>query len=347
MSIILDGENCWEYYPNGGVEFLRGLYRRILQHPKITPVRVSDYLARHPATERLGHLFAGSWIQHNFAIWIGQPDCNRAWDLLHQTRQHLVRRGAEKGKSAEQLRRAWEELYIAEGSDWFWWFDESHRCAQSRLFDRLFRKHLQNVYLCLRDEPPSELARPINQGGRQRLHSVPTGLLHVKVDGRRTYFEWINAGRYVCQGARGAMNMALGGLVSDLYFGFDMERLFVRLDAGHGPFRERLSDVPGLRITFFQPEGYQVLVAKPSHRTPQAELVRSGAPVAEAGVEAAADGIFELSVPFRALGVATNDPIQFAVELTRNEQAIERIPSEGAIETSVPSPDYELVMWQA
>ena len=54
VSIILDGENCWEYYPNSGVDFLRGVYRRITQHPKITPVRVGDYLARYPATDKLG-----------------------------------------------------------------------------------------------------------------------------------------------------------------------------------------------------------------------------------------------------------------------------------------------------
>ena len=87
VSIILDGENCWEYYPNAGVEFLRGVYRRVVQHPKIKPVRMGDYLARYPATDKLGHLFPGSWIQHNFGIWIGHPECNRAWDLLHETRQ--------------------------------------------------------------------------------------------------------------------------------------------------------------------------------------------------------------------------------------------------------------------
>ena len=87
VSIILDGENCWEYYPNAGVEFLRGVYRRVVQHPKIKPVRIADYLARYPATDKIGHLFPGSWIQHNFGIWIGHPECNRAWDLLFETRQ--------------------------------------------------------------------------------------------------------------------------------------------------------------------------------------------------------------------------------------------------------------------
>src|SRR5690606_4851703 len=119
------------------------------------------------------------------------------------------------GKTPEQIARAWRELYIAEGSDWFWWFGDSHTSAQDSLFDRLFRKHLQNVYLALGEQPPSELARPISQGHGQLLHTQPTGLLNVKVNGRRTYFEWINAGHCACTGARGAMTMVHEGLIEN------------------------------------------------------------------------------------------------------------------------------------
>ena len=132
VSIILDGENCWEYYPNTGVDFLRGLYRRVVEHPRIKPVRVADYLARWPATDKIGQLFPGSWIQHNFGIWIGHPECNRAWDLLYETRQWLVAVAARKSKPAESIARAWEELFIAEGSDWFWWFGDSHQSCAGR-----------------------------------------------------------------------------------------------------------------------------------------------------------------------------------------------------------------------
>jgi hypothetical protein len=238
-------------------------------------------------------------------------------------------------------------MLIAEGSDWFWWFGDAHRSAQNGLFDRLFRKHLENVYITLGDRPPSELARPISQGHGQRMHSLPTGLLNVKVDGRRTYFEWINGGRYVCHGSRGAMNMAYEGLISDLYFGFDPERLFVRLDARGGPFRERLAEVEHLRVVFFQPEGFQLLVSQPATRNPNVELYRGETVVPLCGAEAAADWIFELAIPFRSLSRKTDDAIQFCVELVRGGQSIERVPSEGAIETTVPSPDYELIMWQA
>jgi alpha-amylase/alpha-mannosidase (GH57 family) len=350
LSIILDGENCWEYYPNAGVDFLRTLYRRIGEHPKITPVRVSDYLEKYPAADKLGHLFPGSWIRHNFGIWIGHDECNRAWDALDQTRRYLVQAASSKSepKPPEAVRRAWEELYIAEGSDWFWWFGDDHSSAQDGLFDRLFRNHLQNVYRVLGNQPPAALARPISLGHRHgRLHTQPTGLLSVKVDGSRTYFEWIDAGRHVCQAARGAMSMAQKELLSDLYFGFDSKRLLIRLDAVGGAFGERLAEIDAVRVVFHQPEGFEVLVSSEGWKKPRVELRHNDVPVAGPGIEAAADRVFELAVALRPLAVRTDDPIQFHVQLIREGKPIERTPGEGAIETVVPSPDYELIMWQA
>jgi alpha-amylase/alpha-mannosidase (GH57 family) len=348
VSIILDGENCWEYYPNSGVDFLRGLYQRVAQHPKIKSVRVCDYLDRYPATDKLSHLFPGSWIQHNFGIWIGHPECNKAWDSLHETRVFLQRLTASKAKPSEQLARAWDELYIAEGSDWFWWYGDSHSSAQDGLFDRLFRKHLQNVYAILGEQPPADLGRSIRQSQRlSRSYVEPNGLLRVKVDGRRTYFEWINAGHYICGGGRGTMSKVTEGLISDLYFGFDLERLLLRLDARGGPFREQLADVDAMRLAMLQPEGYEVVISQPAGKQPASQLFHNDIPVAKAEIEAACDLLFELAVPFRSLDVAANQPIQFWIELIRGKHSIERIPQEGVIESVVPSPDYELMMWQA
>ncbi len=348
VSIILDGENCWEYYPNAGVDFLRGVYRRVAQHPKIKPVRVADYLSRYPATDKIGHLFPGSWIQHNFGIWIGHPECNRAWDLLHETRKYLLGVAARKSKPAEKISAALEELRIAQGSDWFWWFGDSHSSAQDGLFDRLFRKHLQNVYAILGEAVPPELTKPISQGARHaESYKTPTGLLRVKVDGRRSYFEWINAGQYACGGSRGAMTMVTMGLVSDLYFGFDTERLLLRLDSRGGPFREQLAEVEAIRLVFLQPEGFELIVTRPSCRQPGVQVLRNGMVMAGSHAVAAADQLLELAIPFRSLARKTDEPIHFYLELLKDGQSVERIPHEGAIETVVPSPDYELVMWQA
>ena len=348
VSIILDGENCWEYYADGGRDFLRSLYRRCAQHPKITPTRVGDYVRKYPAADKLGHLFAGSWISHNFGIWIGHPECNRGWDLLFEAREHLLAAVEAGNKTAEQLELAWRELRIAEGSDWFWWFGDSHSSAQDSVFDRLFRKHLQNIYTVLGDETPSELLRPISQGHRYfQPHTQPTGLLNVKVNGRRTYFEWINAGHLVCGGSRGSMSMVQEGRVSDVFFGFDTEQLCLRVDARGGTARERLADVDALRIEFLEPAGFELLVSHPSSQQPIVQLYHDNVPVAESGVTAAGDYIFELAIPLRSLGVTSDDPLHFRLDLMQNDSSTERTPTEGASETSVPVPELEMIMWQA
>ena len=256
---------------------------------------------------------------------------------------------ARKSKPAAQVARAWEELYIAEGSDWFWWFGDSHSSAQDGLFDRLFRKHLQNVYLILGEQPPTELARPISQGQRHpQLHSEPTGLLSVKVDGRRTYFEWINAGHYVCGGSRGTMSMVTQGYISDLYFGFDTERLLLRLDSRGGPVPRTI----GRRARrcgscSSSPKVSRWWSCSPARRSPKCSC----------GVTA---GWWPARRPKRRPINSSSWPCPSAVwparptsrcisivELLKDKQSVERVPHEGAIETFVPSPDYELIMWQA
>jgi alpha-amylase/alpha-mannosidase (GH57 family) len=347
VSIILDGENCWEYYPGGGVDFLRTLYRRIATHPSIRSTRVCDYLDRYPASDRIGHLFPGSWIQHNFGIWIGHPECNRAWDAVTETRQHLMAAETAGRHTAAQLAGAWRELQIAEGSDWFWWFGDDHSSAQDGVFDRLFRKHLQNVYLLLGEMPPLELLKPISRAHQAKTpYGAPRGLVNVRVDGRRTYFEWINAGRYICDRGRGTMTMAGDGLVSDVFFGFDTERLYLRVDARGGSVAERLITIDSVRVTFLEPAGFELWVAHPTSAQPVLQFYHRDVAVAESGIQGAGDSILELSVPFASLATGSDEPLCFFVELLTDDQPVERVPREGAIETTVPSPEYELIMWQ-
>ena len=348
VSVILDGENCWEYYPGGGVEFLRSLYRQIAGQREIVSTRICDYLERYPAVDHLGHLFPGSWISHNFGIWIGHHECNRAWDLLAQTRAHLLD-AERRGHGTSQMREeAWRELHIAEGSDWFWWFGDDHNSGQDGLFDQLFRKHLQNVYLVLGETPPVELSRPISAAahGKPPHYTEPNGLLQVKVDGRLTYFEWISAGHVVHRGARGTMSMASERVVSDLYYGFDLKRLMLRIDTHDGPACDRLSAFDTLRVDFLEPKNLEILVVDPSAPRPVAQLYQDEIPVHTADLEVATGTVFELAVSWESLGVAAEEPVYFLVELLKGDQTMERVPIEGAIETRVPCEDYEQIMWQ-
>jgi alpha-amylase/alpha-mannosidase (GH57 family) len=377
VSVILDGENCWEHYPGGGVSFLRALYERCTSTPGLRPVSLGRFLEEHPGRDTLPHLFAGSWIGHNFAIWIGHDEDNTAWDALHRAREHLVKRAGDfkaqlaDGKATTAsgvgpatgahlpsvLERAWEELYIAEGSDWFWWYGDDHSSAQDALFDYLFRKHLQNVYALLGDEPPAELARPISKRGQRPLHTLPRSFLEVKINGRPTFFEWISAGHYTCQNERGTMAQTTRGPIKDVYFGFNLQRLLVRVDFD-SPAAEALTDFDALRISFTEPAGCEVLVrprtgrdwgrvkqAAPAGGGLVVQFLCGGKPVAAPGLEVGIDQIVEVAIPWGPLGVQVDDPVQFAVELLEDDQSRDRAPREGGIHLTRPSPDFEQIMW--
>jgi hypothetical protein len=244
------------------------------------------------------------------------------------------------------LERAWEELYIAEGSDWFWWYGDDHSSAQDALFDYLFRKHLQNVYLLLGDTPPPELARPISKRGPRVSYTPPRAFLDVKIDGRSTFFEWISAGRYTCQNERGTMAMSTQGPLTEVHFGFDLQRLLVRVDCD-SPARDSLADCDVLRVGFVEPAGLEVLLRKPGRPGQVVELRRQGevVPVPAGELEAAVDQIAELAIPFERLGVAIEQPVAFFVEVLRGPQSVDRAPREGAITLARPTADFERIMW--
>jgi hypothetical protein len=243
------------------------------------------------------------------------------------------------------VERAWEELFIAEGSDWFWWYGDDHSSAQDALFDYLFRKHLQNVYTLLGDAPPPELSRPISHRVHRAMHSQPRAFLDVRIDGRYTFFEWVAAGRYSCRNERGTMALAVQGPLRELHFGFDLKRLLVRIDCD-APARIALADFDAVRVVFTEPPGYEILVKNPGRADQRAELLRpDGGRGPVAGLEVGIDNIAELGVPFDALRVAVEAPVQFAVELVRDGQGLDRAPREGVVSLARPSAAFEQIMW--
>jgi len=157
VAIALDGENCWETYLDDGKPFLKELYERLSSDNTLNICTVSDYLKRNPPTAELSNIHSGSWISADFHIWIGDPHKNRAWDLLGETRNFLIDRLKAKKYPEEVIARAWEEVYAAEGSDWFWWFGEPNNSAHDAMFDEQFRLRLQNVYKLLGESYPNIL----------------------------------------------------------------------------------------------------------------------------------------------------------------------------------------------
>ncbi len=167
VSIILDGENAWEFYPKNGYYFLEALYAGLVEHPDLNLTTYSTYLAQQPETVTLDRIVAGSWVYGTFSTWIGDPGKNRAWDLLVEAKHACDQQLASCEFSPEQREAILTQLAICEGSDWFWWFGDYNPPESVRDFDQLYRQQLSNLYIQLGLEPPDVLAEPISHGGGQ------------------------------------------------------------------------------------------------------------------------------------------------------------------------------------
>ncbi|BAV33420.1 glycoside hydrolase [Sulfuricaulis limicola] len=167
VSIIMDGENAWEHYPENAYFFLSALYRRLSEHPGIELTTFSDCL-KTVAAKHLPQLTAGSWVYGTLSTWIGEPDKNRGWDMLGDAK-HAFDAAASR-LSAEQLERARRQLAICEGSDWFWWFGGDNPASTVADFEQLYRQHLTNLYQLIGTEPPEYLAQVFTRGGGAPRH---------------------------------------------------------------------------------------------------------------------------------------------------------------------------------
>ena len=336
VTVILDGENAWESYDNQGVEFLRHLYLRLENDPQIETVRLSDFLAECDSVRPLPHLFPGSWIGHNFGIWVGEPATNRAWDLLGEARAFLKER--QSGRSKDVVQAAWEEIYAAEGSDWFWWFSQRHSTRDDFLFDSLFRAHLRKIYTLLGESPPLSLDEPISAVHRLPF-SEPYGLLKVKLDGRpSSYFEWLTAGRYIRGRDGGVMEQATEHIIKDVFFGFDLDNLFVRLD-----FSDKFENLRGVQILipFVTPAGLLCRVEDLS--APTITIERGDTKLHKETI--AVDKVVELALPFEDLGISPGTKTKFYVEVRTGER-VERVPLVCPFSLTVPTAQSVQAEWQ-
>jgi alpha-amylase/alpha-mannosidase (GH57 family) len=171
ITIILDGENAWEYYPENGYHFLRELYTRLSEHPQLRMSTMAQFLAEQtPQPAQEVKLVAGSWVYGTFSTWIGDPDKNRAWELLVEAKNTFDEQVAAGTLTPADIAAAEKQLAICEGSDWFWWFGNYNPKATVAQFDQLYRMHLANLYLLLNVEAPTHLSEVISHGGGNPSH---------------------------------------------------------------------------------------------------------------------------------------------------------------------------------
>ncbi len=166
ITIILDGENAWEYYPENGYYFLDQLYRDLSKNTLLHMTTFETFLQeKTPVQAQEDRLTAGSWVYGTFSTWIGDPDKNRGWEILVEAKRTFDEQVASGRLSAEEIEAAEKQLAICEGSDWFWWFGDYNPSTTVNQFDQLYRMHLANLYQMLHVEAPSYLSEVISRGG--------------------------------------------------------------------------------------------------------------------------------------------------------------------------------------
>ncbi|HEY5176467.1 MAG TPA: glycoside hydrolase family 57 protein [Terriglobales bacterium] len=360
VSIILDGENAWEYYPKSGREFLRRFYDALQTDPEIEAVTIGEAIARQKpdAFGQLQRLVPGSWIDANFNVWIGSPEDNRSWDLLSEARDYYDRHAHRVSDAQRKL--AWEELLIAEGSDWNWWYGPNHHSANDRDFDELYRKHLSNVYHALEGVPPEELNTPIISGVVRPSYIPQTAYVRARVDGLVSgYFEWMGAASYTSDQRTNTMH-GKQFLLDAVFAGLDAGSVSGRLDFQHGvpegPYRlivnfevrrdehDRKSPVESYRLAA-DAQGHTLqkwVLSNGEERHKLATFSSDNGNSSTGGVEVALREVFEFRVPFDLLRAQQGSRIRLRFAIWRDHLPVDSLPLEGWIDLfAVPEEELE------
>jgi len=355
IPVILDGENPWEHYYEGGEQFLSYLYRALSQGAldeggsfRVNTATISEALDATAEIPHLPHLHSGSWINQDFKIWIGHAEDNRGWDLLSHTRSRLLE--ASPSLPPDRAHAAWHELYAAEGSDWFWWYGDDFDTAYKEEFDRLFRTHLRNVWTLAGLAPPDLLNQPLCEARRflsRDQTTQPLSLLRPTLDGMVTdFFEWRGAGTINPNPPLGAMWKA-EGLFTAIRYGFDLDHLYLRLDPGQSLLSQKAAlriecwlQTPGesyrLEISLSSPDHY--VLARRSEDGRWQEISRSE--------RVAWEQVMELALPFKELHVEEGQPLQMTLLVYSSGLEMARYPRHQPVALAVPGSEFEATVWR-
>jgi len=377
LTIALDGENPWEYYRAGGKEFLGLFYKGLLEMKDVETVLPCEWLPAHPPRKTIENLYSGSWIRSDYSVWIGDEEENEAWQTLLSARRdygdlinaHKKLSGMEGvgllGFLVGLLANigpvlAKEELFAAEGSDWFWWYGDDFTSDNDEEFDRLFRKHLANVYRFLGNAPPEYLSEPILRPHPVKPDQEPVAFLHPTIDGKVTeYYEWNDGAVYTVRMVGGTM-YTREVYLDRIYFGFDDQRWYLRFDRRKEAWDDKESETENwlvplpdcVIIDCHTSAGQAFKIEIPAYKSsnvpcrlylPDREYPELITPLAKV----ARDNITEMSIPFRCLDLAPGTEVRFVIVLERTGKEMDRYPPAGYLHFVTPDASFERKMWSA
>ena len=308
VSVILDGENAWEFYENNGYDFFKNLYSILEEQEWIETVTFSEILDKGINPIKIDNITAGSWIGGNFYTWIGHPEKNKGWEFLSKTKE------AYDAALREKKEKALEYMLIAEGSDWFWWYGDDHYTPYADKFDMLFRANLQKIYQILELEPPPEIFIPIKQTFSSPYVQTPNYYVFPLIDGEiSNYFEWLNGGVINLTFDASAMDTSQVHL-RKLYYGYDEENLYLGLE---GRIKELLNKEYFLSIDFLGKEEHKILVYIGDEKQIKNRCNN---------IEYACKHICEIKIPFKCLPFDNSKKIDVSFGIYKDNKQIERLP---------------------
>lgn len=344
VSLILDGENAWEFYAGNGRDFLRRFYGRIDQDPEIQPLTASEAIAASPNAPSLDGIFPASWISANFDVWIGHSEDVRAWDLLRDARE-TYERATQRAKTlppaeGTPLARAFEAVLAAEGSDWCWWYGPEHGSANDAEFDELYRKQLTEIYTALGEHVPDALALPIKRAAEHARREPPSSFLQVTVDGRETsYFEWLGAGLYATERRSSTMH-GHSDVLGDMLYGFGPQNFYLRVD----PIAEAIKDFPDfqVRLTMWDSREMRITLRVEKSKLVQCVVEQGGACLLhpEAVVTAAYGKILEVSIARELFDLRDRRELLLGVALWEGGLPLDVLPTEGMLSIALGDENY-------
>ncbi|MBI5075009.1 MAG: glycoside hydrolase [Nitrospirae bacterium] len=344
VPIILDGENAWEHYKNDGRDFFLYLYEGLSKEERLKTITVSEYINTLHRGDPLERLHPGSWINANYGIWIGHEEDNLSWDYLTEAREALEH--FQQANPELPLEKAWKSIHIAEGSDWNWWYGDEHSTETEEDFDELFRLNLMQVYKEMGKDVPSHLFVPVLRHDRGVAPALAIrGFIKPKIDGIVTsYYEWYQGAQIDAKKSGGSMHKS-ESLVASVYYGFNEDHLFVRIDTA-APFDTLDHD---LEIAIMTSKPQEIRISCPVNgsdiRAKLFEKLNEEWILVKEIPDVAIKEIFEISIPFADLKAKQKDELNLFISVRKGNEEIERCPWRGYISLSVPTPDFEAMMW--
>jgi alpha-amylase/alpha-mannosidase (GH57 family) len=331
LPIILDGENAWEFYAQNGETFLHALYQKLGAAGGVEAATYSTALEQAHVGD-LPRLAPGSWIYGNFDTWAGHEEKNRAWSLLSSVRREV----ADAGGLERIPDDAREVLLRAEGSDWFWWLGDDHPTAYLSEFESLFRRNLRYVCERIGRPPASGLDEPIpRRRAPPAAVEEPLALISPRIDGEAArYYEWLGSGTYRSENEGAAMKVGSEPLVSEMRFGFDERRFYLRFDSK----RKSPEALHRSRVRIVFENG-------PVYEWSEPEGLRSPGGQLPEGAEAACVRVLEVALPRGPIPLHAGDKARLSVEITSPDEHKELIPRDGAIEITAPDEHFDLRNW--